>query len=87
MNFATPTRDRGLTFEQRIVRDTERLRWKLEKSAQRRKKRNGAFWDDETAIPPKPTMCTVGDCDRKVRALGLCERDYKRQRRAMGFTH
>ena len=87
MNFSAPSDGRGLTFEQRIARDTERLRWKMEKAAQRRKASQDGFYDEETVHIQKPTACIVDGCARKVKARGLCERDYKRMRRADGLDN
>lgn len=84
MNFGRPTDDAGLTYEERVQRDTGRLRWKMEKATQRRKASQGGFYDEETVIPSRPTVCISEGCDRAVKARGLCERDYKRKRRAVG---
>ncbi len=88
MNFVTPTGDRGLTFEQRIVRDTERLRWKMEKAAQRRRASQDGFYDEQTVLVPKLLLCIVEGCDKPIRAKLRCGMHYKRmRRRTKGLTN
>ena len=86
MNFAKPSH-RTLPVERQVAIDTERLRWQREKAAQRRKASQDGFYDDETVLIQKPTVCVTDGCDRKVKARGLCERDYKRHRRAQGKSN
>ncbi len=86
MNLERPTEQRSLTHEAWIAEEAKRMRWQREKAAQRRKKQV-VYYDDETVLaepPPKPTECMAEGCGRAVKARGLCERDYKRSRRAQG---
>ena len=83
MNFAESSHQ-ALPFERQVAIDAERLRWKREKASQRRKASQDGFYDDETVVHAKPTVCIIEGCDRKVRALWFCERDYKRERRRSG---
>jgi len=87
MNFSRPSGDLSLTHEQRIARDTEWLRWKMEKAVQRREASQDGFHDEETVLIQRPTVCTDKGCDRETRVKGLCERDCKRRRRARGKTN
>lgn len=85
MNFTKP--ERSQTHEEWVAAESQRMAWRREKFAQRRKKRNDGFYDDQTVLiepPPKPTVCKVHDCDRKHKALGLCDTHYKQRRRSLG---
>jgi hypothetical protein len=75
--------------ELRNSQSATRLRWRREKAAQRRTSSQDGFFDDETVhIPePRPTVCTEDDCDNKHKARGLCEKHYKRGRRAAGMMN
>ena len=82
MNFAKP--ERSQTHEEWVAQESERMKWRREKFAQQRKASQDGFYDEETVIPARPTVCISEGCDRAVKARGLCERDYKRKRRAVG---
>ena len=84
MNFANPPEERSQTHEAWVAAEAERMKGRRLKFSQRRKASQGGFHDEETVIPSRPTVCISEGCDRAVKARGLCERDYKRKRRAVG---
>jgi hypothetical protein len=89
MNFGAPSKRQMLTHEEWVAQEAERYRWRREQAAARRERRV-VYYDEETNLieaPAKSTGCAIEDCDRKVKARGLCERDYKRERRRSGRTN
>ena len=87
MTFSRPSDEASMSHEAWVAREAQRLKWRREKAAQRRKARHDGFFDEETVEPPRPTspkLCSVEGCDRSHKARGLCEAHYKASRRGAG---